>query len=223
MNSTYEEPPLTVDGQKIRTCLTTGSISRCTVIFGHGAGAGMQHSSLEAIATAFAEVGISTLRFNFPYMEAGRNRVDAQSVSTQTFNEVHSLADRVGLGPFFLGGHSFGGRMATHAVVEHDLNVEGLILCSFPLHNPKKPSLDRASHFDKIKCPILFLIGTRDGMAKAELIEELSAKHQASLRWLDTADHGYKTLKRTRTRQDDVFHEIAEHTDEFVGGILKHD
>ena len=221
MISTRDEQPLTVEGQEISVCLTTGSSSRCTVIFGHGAGAGMRHSSLDAIASAFAELGISTLRFNFPYMEAGRNRVDSLSVSTNTFKEVYDFAVTNGLEPLFLGGHSFGGRMATHAVVEHDLNVNGLILSSFPLHNPKKPSLDRASHFDKINCPILFLIGTRDGMANADLIRELSANHQASLKWLDTADHGYKTLKRTRTRQDDVFHEIAEHTDVFVGEILK--
>lgn len=181
----------------------------------------MRHSSLDGIATAFAEVGISTLRFNFPYMEAGRNRVDALSVSTQTFKEVHSFAVAKGLDPLFLGGHSFGGRMATHAVVEHNLIVEGLILSSFPLHNPKKTSVDRASHFDKISCPILFLIGTRDGMANADLIQQLSVEHQASLKWLDTADHGYKTLKRTRTRQDNVFQEIAEHTDAFVSDILK--
>lgn len=220
MISTCDERSLTVEAQEISVCLTTGNTSKCTVIFGHGAGAGMRHASLDAIATAFAEVGISTLRFNFPYMEAGRNRVDALSVSTQTFKEVYSLAVRKGLAPLFLGGHSFGGRMATHAVVEHNLIVKGLILSSFPLHNPKKPSLDRASHFDKIKCPILFLIGTRDGMASADLIRALSVEHQASLKWLDTADHGYKTLKRTRTRQDDVFHEIAEHTDRFVSEIL---
>lgn len=221
MISTRGEQPIMVEGQKISVCLTTGNTSKCTVIFGHGAGAGMRHSSLDAIATAFAEVGISTLRFNFPYMEAGRNRVDPLSVSTQTFKEVYSLAVRNGLDPLFLGGHSFGGRMATHAVVEHNLVAKGLILSSFPLHNPKKPSLDRASHFDKIRCPILFLIGTRDGMANADLIRELSEEHQASLKWLDTADHGYKTLKRSRTRHDDVFQEIAKHTDVFVNEVLK--
>ena len=221
MISTRDEQSLTVEGQKVSVCLTTGNTSRCTVIFGHGAGAGMRHSSLDGIANAFAEVGISTLRFNFPYMEAGRNRVDTLSVSTQTFKEALSFAVTNDLEPLFLGGHSFGGRMATHAVAEHNLIVEGLILSSFPLHNPKKPSLDRASHFDKINCPILFLIGTRDGMANADLIQQLSAEHQAVLKWLDTADHGYKTLKRTRTRQDDVFHEIAEHTDAFVTELLQ--
>ena len=223
MISTRDEQSLSIGSQKISVCVTTGETSRCTVIFGHGAGAGMKHKSLDEIATAFAEVGISTLRFNFPYMEAGRNRVDSLQVSTSTFKEVHSFAVAQALNPLFLGGHSFGGRMATHAVVEHSLSVKGLILCSFPLHNPKKPSLDRASHFDKITCPILFLIGTRDGMANADLIRQLSKQHHASFKWLDTADHGYKTLKRSRVRKDDVFHEIAQYSDEFVGEILNDD
>ena len=214
---------LTVDRQKINTCLTTSSTSRCTVIFGHGAGAGMRHTSLEAISDAFAEVGISTLRFNFPYMEAGRNRVDSLTTSTSTIKEVFTYTVTQSKEPIFLGGHSFGGRMATHAVVEHSMCVKGLILCSFPLHNPKNPSLDRASHFAKISCPILFLSGTRDGMANSELMHQLTQVHNASLKWLDTADHGYKTLKRTRVRQDDVFHEIASYADEFVSGILNKD
>ena len=223
MTLTSDEHSLTISDQKIRTRLTTGSTSRCTVIFGHGAGAGMEHASLEAIANAFAEVGISTLRFNFPYMEAGRNRVDSLSISTHTINEVYAFAVAQTLDPIFLGGHSFGGRMATHAVVEHWLSVKGLILCSFPLHNPKKPSLDRASHFAKISCPILFLSGTRDGMARADLMQQLAQEHNASLKWLDTADHGYKTLKRSRVRQDDIFHEIASYTKEFASRILNDD
>lgn len=183
----------------------------------------MKHASLEAIAGAFAEVGISTLRFNFPYMEVGRSRVDSLSTSTTTIKAVYEFAAKQISEPIFLGGHSFGGRMATHAVVEHSLLVEGLVLCSFPLHNPKKPSNDRARHFAEISCPVLFLTGTRDGMANADLMRQLAHEHNASLKWLDTADHGYKTLKRTRARKDDVFREIASYTDEFVLAVLNND
>lgn len=223
MTLTRDRCSLTVDDQKISILVTTGSTSKCTVIFGHGAGAGMEHVSLEAIAGAFAEVGIATLRFNFPYMEAGRNRVDSLITSTRTFEELYDFAVKQTSDPIFLGGHSFGGRMATHAVVEHSLSVEGLILCSFPLHNPKKPSTDRAIHFADISCPILFLTGTRDGMARADLMRQLAQEQNASLKWLDTADHGYKTLKRTRVRLDDVFQEIASYTDEFVLSVLNDD
>lgn len=187
-----------------------------TLIFGHGAGAGMQHATMTAIAEALAEVKISTVRFNFPYMEAGKPRVDSVDLSTRTFEAVYEDTKSRMHGPYFLGGHSFGGRMATHAIVDRGLDAAGLILCSFPLHNPNKPSLQRASHMSGLSCPILFLSGSRDGMANTELMQELSSDLNATLHWLDTADHGYKVLKRTRERSDTVFEEIAAYTLSFV-------
>lgn len=186
------------------------------IVFGHGAGAGMHHNTLEEITDAFAAIGIASLRYNFPYMEAGKNRVDAQAVSTKTVKAAYEFAKSNYDLPILLGGHSFGGRMASHAVVEHSLEVVGLIFCSFPLHNPKKPSLDRAAHMDQITCPMLFLSGSRDGMAERRLMNKLSRQLDATLKWLDTADHGYKVLKRTRKRKDDVFHEMATHANRFI-------
>lgn len=186
------------------------------IVFGHGAGAGMNHSTMEQITDAFSIVGIASLRYNFPYMEAGKGRVDAQAVSTMTVRAAYQFAKSNYDLPILLGGHSFGGRMASHAVVEHRLDVAGLIFCSFPLHNPKKPSLDRAAHMDQIECPMLFLSGSRDGMADRRLMNKLARQLDASLKWLDTADHGYKVLKRTRKRKDDVFHEMSMHAERFI-------
>jgi hypothetical protein len=47
-------------------------------------------------------------------------------------------------------------------------------------------------------------------------MNKLSRQIGATLKWLDTADHGYKVLKRTRKRKDDVFHEMASHAKRFV-------
>ena len=182
---------------------------RATLTFGHGAGADMRHSSMAAIAEAFADVGIATLRYNFPFKEDGRNRVDAQAVSTETVAAALECARQHADGPHLLGGHSFGGRMASHAVVDRDLDPAGLIFCSFPLHMPKKPATKRAEHLDSISAPMLFLSGTRDGMAEPDLLNQVAARVEATVEWLDTADHGYKVLKRTRTRTDDVFEEMA--------------
>ena len=184
---------------------------RATLTFGHGAGAGMRHASLEAIAQAFAGVGVATLRFNFPYMEDGRSRVDAQAVSTATVAAALACVQQHADGPHLLGGHSFGGRMASHAVCDHELAVAGLVFCSFPLHMPRKPATKRAEHLDGIRAPMLFLSGSRDGMADAPLLEEVAARVGATLHRLETADHGYKVLKRTRKRADDVFAEMAGH------------
>ena len=184
---------------------------RATLTFGHGAGAGMEHATMSAISSAFAQIGIATLRYNFPYKEAGKSRVDSQAVSTATVAAAHALARTQADGPYLLGGHSFGGRMSSHAVLDHDLAVDGLVFCSFPLHMPKKLATKRADHLDGIRAPMLFLSGSRDGMANRDLMTEVTARVGATLNWLETADHGYKLLKRTRKRTDTVFEEMASH------------
>ena len=193
--------------------------SIATLVFAHGAGASMHHATLEEIARKCNESRISIVRFNFPYMEAKKNRTDSQPVATLTIKAALELAQKKLKGPYLLGGHSFGGRMSSHAVVDHALDIAGLIFCSFPLHNPQKPSIARAEHMDAIKAPMLFLSGTRDGMAQHDLMESVVARLSAELHWLDTADHGYKVLKRTRQRTDDVFSEMVGHIEAFVSGL----
>ena len=193
---------------------------RATLTLGHGAGAGMTHASMEGIAQAFAGIGLATLRCNFPFKEKGRSRVDAQAVSTATVAAAFACACRESPGPHFVGGHSYGGRMASHAVVDHDLDVAGLVFCSFPLHTPAKPGTKRAEHLDAITAPMLFLSGTRDGMAQPELLNDVVRRIGATVNYLDTADHGYKVLKRTRTRTDDVFEEMAHHASAWLDTVL---
>jgi len=193
---------------------------RATLTLGHGAGAGMTHRSMEAIAQAFAEVGIATLRYNFPFKEDGRSRVDAQAVSTATVAAALGCAQRESPEPHLLGGHSYGGRMASHAVVDHGLDVAGLVFCSFPLHTPQKPGTKRAEHLDVIAAPMLFLSGTRDTMAQPDLLNDVVRRIGATVNYLDTADHGYKVLKRTRTRTDDVFDEMAHYASAWLDTVL---
>ena len=192
---------------------------RATLTLGHGAGAGMHHGSMAGIAEAFADVGIATLRYNFPFMEERRSRVDAQAVSTATVAAAFACAKANADGPYLLGGHSFGGRMASHAVVDHGLDPAGLIFCSFPLHMPKKLATKRADHLDDVGAPMLFLSGTRDGMANADLLNEVAARVGATVNWLETADHGYKVLKRTRQRTDTVFEEMAGYAKAWLATI----
>ena len=187
------------------------------LVLAHGAGAGMRHASMQAIADAFEQRGIATWRFDFPYMAAGRNRVDAPAVATQAIADAYAeVAGRTRL-PIWIGGHSFGGRMASHAVVDRKVPAAGLIFCSFPLHMPGKPDTKRAAHLGAIRQPMLFLSGTRDELAERELLEPLvRSLPTARLHWLDTADHGYRVLKRTRKRTDSVFDEMAEAARAFV-------
>lgn len=187
------------------------------VVLAHGAGAGMTHASMQAIATAFESRGLATLRFDFPYMAEGRNRVDPPAVATAAIAAAFDAAQRRTQLPIWLGGHSFGGRMASHAVADRRVPAAGLIFCSFPLHLPGKPDTKRAQHLAAIEQPMLFLSGTRDDLAKPELLEPLVASlPNATLHWLETADHGYRVLKRQRARADSVFDEMAEVAHAFV-------
>jgi predicted alpha/beta-hydrolase family hydrolase len=187
------------------------------LVLAHGAGAGMTHASMQAIATAFERRRIATLRFDFPYMAEGRKRVDSPAVATAAIVDAFAAAQQRTKLPIWLGGHSFGGRMASHAVAERGVPAAGLIFCSFPLHMPGKPDTKRAQHLASIKQPMLFLSGTRDALAERALLEPLvAALPNATLHWLETADHGYRVLKRQRARSDSVFDEMADVAHSFV-------
>lgn len=190
------------------------------VVLGHGAGADMRSASMQSIADALAAQKIATFRYNFPFKENGRGGVDSPKVAVATVRsavaEAHRLAPELAL---LAGGHSFGGRMTTTAQSEEPLEgVTGLILFSFPLHAPNRPSDTRAAHLSAIKIPMLFLSGTRDALNDLSLfrpiIERLGGR--ATLHLLETADHSYKVLKRTRTSSEDVFDEMARATNDWI-------
>ncbi len=190
------------------------------LVLGHGAGADMRHGSMASIATELARRGIAVFRFNFPFMESAKRPVDSRAVSTSTIAaavvQARSLKPRL---PLFLGGHSFGGRMASHAILDHDLgDVRGFVFCSFPLHPAGKPATTRADHLDSIDLPMLFLSGTRDALAEQDLLNGVVARlgARAERVALDTADHGYKVQKRSRARSDSVFEELADAAGAFI-------
>lgn len=182
------------------------------LVLAHGAGADLRHSSMAAISAALSARKVATLRFNFPFMELGRRRVDALPMSVAAIRAaLRAAAEAAPDLPLFLGGHSYGGRMASHAAAEHELPVKGLVFCAFPLHPPKKPGTLRAAHLGEVPQPMLFLSGTRDGLADRDLLAGVVAElgDRARLHWLDTADHGYRVLKRSRRVNEDVFDELA--------------
>ena len=191
------------------------------VVLAHGAGAGMSHPNMQSIAEAFESRGIATLRFNFPFMEAGKSRTDPPAVATATIAAAFAAARERTTLPLWLGGHSFGGRMASHAVLDRGLEPAGLVFCSFPLHPSGSPAIARAAHLPSLPQPMLFLSGTRDELASRELLEQVvSQLPTAQLHWLDTADHGYHVLKRTRKSTEDIFEEMARVAREFIGRCL---
>ncbi|MBO9563920.1 MAG: alpha/beta hydrolase [Niastella sp.] len=165
----------------------------------HGAGAGMDHSFMVTLSTQLAAAGIGTLRFNFPFTENKKGRVDSPAVAHQTIaaaiNKAHELFPTL---PLFVAGKSFGGRMSSQYLSEHSRKeVKGLIFYGFPLHPARKPATERAEHLKGVKAPMLFLQGTKDALAEWGLIEGVCASlKQATLVKIEGADHMFKAGKK---------------------------
>ena len=192
------------------------------LVLGHGASTNMRHVTLKSIAEALAVTSIATLRYNFPYSEYGTGR-DPQAVCTETVRAAIAAAHAAAPGlPLLAGGHSFGGRMTSTAASASPLDgVHGLVFFSFPLHQPGKPETKRADHLAAVRVPMLFLSGTRDELAELGLLRLVCEKigGRATLHIIDTAGHGYKVLKRSRTSKEDVFAEMARVVRAWASGL----
>jgi len=168
----------------------------CLYVMAHGAGAGMRHPFLQAVADALEALGVATLRYEFPYMTAGKRRIDPPDVLDRCVREAVERAAPEDL-PLFAGGKSFGGRMTSQAQVRAPLQgVLGLAFIGFPLHPARKPATARADHLREVRVPMLFLQGTRDELADRRLLDSVvSGLPLAELRELQGADHAFRVPK----------------------------
>jgi len=197
--------------------------ARFGYVLAHGAGAGMRHPFLEAIAQALFDRGVATLRYEFAYMEQHKSRPDPPMVAAARVREAvdRAAAEWPGL-PLVAGGKSFGGRMTSTAQAEKPLEgVSGLAFLGFPLHPPGKPSVSRAEHLYAVEVPMLFLQGTRDEFARLELITEVCRKlgPRATLQLIEEGDHSFKVPKRTGRTPEQVLAALADRIAEFGASL----
>ncbi len=182
------------------------------LVLGHGASTNMRNKTLQTIAERMADVGIATFRYNFPYMEHGRGRDSKETVTATVRSAVGAAHNEAPDLPILAGGHSFSGRMTSTAASELPLeHVKGIVFFAFPLHPPGKPDTTRAEHLKSVTVPMLFLSGTRDTLAELDLLQPVvkDLGKDATLHLVDTADHGFRALKRSRKSDEDVFAEMA--------------
>jgi predicted alpha/beta-hydrolase family hydrolase len=187
-------------GEGIVSCLLLVPDRPCACyVMAHGAGAGMTHSFMEAFASGLAERRIATIRYNFPFMERGGKRADRPEVAHEAVRAaVKSARELVPGVPLFVGGKSFGGRMTSQAQALKPMpGVKGLVFLGFPLHPIGKPSVGRADHLSAIKIPMLFLQGSRDGLAELELlVPVVKALKRATLSVVENGDHSFHVPAR---------------------------
>jgi predicted alpha/beta-hydrolase family hydrolase len=187
-------------------------------------GAGMTHRFMEAVTAGLAERDIATLRFQFPYMEAGSQRPDRPALARATVRAAIATAARLAPGlPLFAGGKSFGARMTSQSQAETPLpGVRGLIFLGFPLHPANKPSDERARHLSDVDIPMLFVQGTRDTLAETRLLLPLvdALGPGATLRLVDQADHSFHVPARSGQTDAQVLGEALNEVAVWMRGIL---
>jgi hypothetical protein len=212
------------EAQRVSALLQVPPDAAACYVLAHGAGAGMTHPFMTAIANGLAERGVATLRYQFPYMEQGSRRPDAPKVAHATVRAAVLAAARlVPKLPLFAGGKSFGGRMTSQAQAASPLaGVRGLIFLGFPLHPPGKPSDERAKHLFDVQIPMLFLQGTRDEFANLPLLEPLCEQlgERATLKWFQEANHSFHVPARTGRKDAEVRVELLDALAQWIGEVI---
>jgi predicted alpha/beta-hydrolase family hydrolase len=212
-------------GETVSARLLRPPQARACYVFAHGAGAGMTHASMEAIAAGLAGRGIATLRYQFPYMEKGGKRPDPPVVAHAAVRAAVAEAARCCPSlPLIAGGKSFGGRMTSQAQALSPLpGVCGLAFFGFPLHPSGKPSSDRATHLTEVKIPMLFLQGTRDALAELSLLEPVvkGLGSRATLHLSEGADHSFHVLKSSGRNDREVMAELLDVFAAWVEQIIR--
>ncbi|MDB5807223.1 MAG: hypothetical protein JWN73_4545 [Betaproteobacteria bacterium] len=187
-------------------------------VMAHGAGAGMAHPFMAAVAAGLRERGIATLRYQFAYMERGSKRPDAPALAHAAVRAAVAAAAAklpglpLGL-PIFAGGKSFGARMTSQAQAAAPLpGVRGLVFVGFPLHPAGKPGVTRAEHLGEVAVPMLFLQGSRDKLAELDLLRPVvkALGRRAALRVFEHADHSFHVPARSGSNDAQVMEEMLE-------------
>ena len=223
MNAVNAQPlKLTVDdATAVSALLLRPAMARACYVFAHGAGAGMTHVFMEQAARGLCDLGIATLRYQFPYMEKASRRPDAPALAQATVRAaVREAAQSCPGLALFAGGKSFGGRMTSQAEAAAPLaGVRGLAFFGFPLHPAGKPSDARAKHLADVHLPMLFIQGTRDKLAELPLLEPVVKRlgPSATLHRVAEADHSFHVLARSGRKDGEVMGEIVDALSDWVG------
>ncbi len=194
--------------------------SRGVVAIAHGAGAGMDHPFLVGFAAALRAEGFTTVRFNFPYVEAGRRMPGPAAHAILTWRAVIARlrADAPGA-PIWACGKSYGGRMASMAAAE-GLEVDGLVYLGYPLHPPGKPEKPRLEHLPAVRSPQLFVEGTNDPFVqpRSQLEQAVASCQDARIAWFEGGGHSFEVKGRKRPA-DEVGGSVAPVVAEFLTEI----
>ena len=189
--------------------LEDGDESDITVVLAHGAGAPMDSDFMRYAARGIAAAGMHVIRFNFPYMEAGKKAPDRQPILEGTFSALAGWArtERPSQ-TLVLGGKSLGGRIASH--VAGSTSADGLLFHGYPLHPPGRPDRVRDAHLRSIEVPMLFVEGTRDPFCPLDTLAKVRKRiPHSSLAVIEDGDHSFKVRKSSGRSTTDAWDEVV--------------
>lgn len=225
--SGIETQPLSIEvgsAGTVSALLTSPATPHAAFVLAHGAGAGMHHAFIAAVASGLAARRVATLRFQFPSMERASRRPDPPRVAHAAVRAAVAEANRrLGGLPLFAGGKSFGGRMTSQAQAEAPLpRVAGLVFLGFPLHPAGRPSEERGEHLARVACPMLFVQGSRDELADLGLISALAHRlgPRATLALFDDADHAFHVRARSGSNDAEVMEHLLDTIVEWITRVV---
>ena len=190
------------------------------LVLTHGAGSNCNSPLLIAVAEKFAEAGLTVLRCDLPYRQIrsyGPPRPGDAEHDREGLRNAAAAMKKLVSGRTFLGGHSYGGRQATMLCADQPRVVDGLLLLSYPLHPPRKPTQLRTQHLPKLQTPALFVHGTRDPFGSIEEMEAAIKLIPSKVKLLPVDGAGHDLGLKGKARREELPATISVAFQNFFG------
>ena len=186
----------------------------------HGAGAPLDSDFMDFFAGALSTDSRAVARFNFAYIEQGRRSPGSPKASEETYAAVlHHLRKELSPTRLFVGGKSYGGRMASH-LAAHGAELDGLVFLGYPLHAPGRPENIRDEHLKDITVPMLFVEGTRDPFCPLPTLEKVRKKlPRTDLIVVEDGDHSLQVRKASGRSTKEAWAAAAAQISEWLAAV----
>jgi len=197
--------------------------SWCTLIFAHGAGAPMDSAFMQDMSERLQALGISVVRFEFPYMaqrrlDGVRRPPNQAAVLLEAWRKVYAEVRAKVAGPLVLAGKSMGGRMAS--MLADELQVQALVCLGYPFYPAGKVDRPRIEHLADLRTPTLIVHGERDALGAKAVVRQYPLSTAIELEWLAFADHDLKPLKRSGFTHEQYMALSAQRIADFLQKVL---
>lgn len=173
-----------------------------TLLLAPGASAGLASPFMRALIEALRQEAVNVVPFEFSYMMA-RHTTGRQSPPPPVAKAVEEYREKLdklnrGKGALFVGGKSYGGRVASHLLSPlagdpiAGQKIAGLVCFGYPFHPPGKPDTLRTAHLATLTHPALIMQGSRDPFGTRNEAATFALSPAIKLHWLADGDHDFK-------------------------------